>query len=78
MGLDGIVNNIHASNAIALEDSEVCNMPFGHTGERTQDSAALEHHVHRLLSGALIKISHSNVEILNPQGLHMLIYGSNN
>jgi CRP/FNR family transcriptional regulator len=30
LGLDGISSEIHTCNAIALEDSEVCAIPFSH------------------------------------------------
>jgi len=30
IGLDGIVNDHHTCNAVALEDAEVCVMPFDH------------------------------------------------
>ena len=42
IGLDGIVNDRHACDAVALEDAEVCVMPFNRIGELSREiNAAL-------------------------------------
>jgi CRP/FNR family transcriptional regulator, anaerobic regulatory protein len=50
VGLDGIGNEAHECQAIALEDSEVCSMPFGRIEQVAHDSTAFQHNVHRYLS----------------------------
>jgi CRP-like cAMP-binding protein len=40
IGLDGIVNDNHTCDAIALEDSEVCIMPFDRI-EATYDESLI-------------------------------------
>ncbi|HSH88816.1 MAG TPA: fumarate/nitrate reduction transcriptional regulator Fnr [Ramlibacter sp.] len=55
MGLDGIVNDHHTCNAIALEDAEVCVMPFERLGELSREVNALQSHVHRVLSREIVR-----------------------
>jgi CRP/FNR family transcriptional regulator, anaerobic regulatory protein len=55
MGLDGIVNDHHTCNAIALEDAEVCVMPFERIGELSREVSALQSHVHRVLSREIVR-----------------------
>jgi CRP/FNR family transcriptional regulator len=50
VGLDGIGNDAHECQAIALEDSEVCVLPFDRIEEVARDNAAFQHNVHRYLS----------------------------
>ncbi len=50
VGLDGIGNNVHECQAIALEDSEVCALPFDRIEEVAREYAAFQHNVHRYLS----------------------------
>ncbi len=55
LGLDGIVNDRHTCDAIALEDAEVCVMPFDRIEELARDIASLQHHVHRILSREIVR-----------------------
>ncbi len=55
MGLDGIVNNLHTCDAIALEDSEVCVMPFDRIEEVSREITALQRHVHRIMSREIVR-----------------------
>lgn len=55
MGLDGIVNERHSCDAVALEDAEVCVMPFERVGELSREISALQHHVHRILSREIVR-----------------------
>jgi CRP/FNR family transcriptional regulator len=55
MGLDGIVNDHHTCNAVALEDAEVCVMPFERIGELSREVSALQSHVHRVLSREIVR-----------------------
>jgi len=45
IGLDGIVNDQHSCDAVALEDAEVCVMPFDRIEEISREVTALQHHV---------------------------------
>lgn len=55
VGLDGIVHDRHSCDAIALEDSQVCVMPFARLGEVAREVQALQHHLHRLMSGEIVR-----------------------
>jgi CRP/FNR family transcriptional regulator, anaerobic regulatory protein len=55
VGLDGIVNDIHTCNAIALEDTEVCVMPFDRIEEISREVNALQHHVHKIMSREIVR-----------------------
>jgi len=50
LGLDGIGNEVHECQAIALEDSEVCALPFDRIEHTARDFPAFQHNVHRSLS----------------------------
>ena len=43
IGLDGIVNDHHTCDAVALEDAEVCVMPFDRIEELSREVTALQH-----------------------------------
>jgi len=49
IGLDGIVNDHHTCDAVALEDAEVCVMPFERIEELSREVNALQHHVHKIM-----------------------------
>jgi CRP/FNR family transcriptional regulator len=55
MGLDGIVNDHHTCDAIALEDAEVCVMPFDRIEEISREVNALQHHVHKIMSREIVR-----------------------
>lgn len=55
VGLDGIVNDRHTCDAIALEDAEVCVMPFDRIGELSREVGALQHHLHRVMSREIVR-----------------------
>lgn len=55
VGLDGIVNDHHTCDAIALEDAEVCVMPFDRIGELSREVGALQHHLHRVMSREIVR-----------------------
>jgi CRP/FNR family transcriptional regulator len=50
VGLDGMGNNVHECQAIALEDSEVCSMPFGRIEQVARESTMFQNNVHRYLA----------------------------
>jgi CRP/FNR family transcriptional regulator, anaerobic regulatory protein len=55
IGLDGIVNDRHSCDAIALEDAEVCVMPFDRITDLSRDIPALQRHVHRIMSREIVR-----------------------
>ena len=55
IGLDGIVSDVHTCNAIALEDAEVCIMPFDRIEELSREVNALQHHVHKIMSREIVR-----------------------
>jgi CRP/FNR family transcriptional regulator len=50
VGLDGISNNRHACQAVALEDSEVCVLPFNQLDELARDLPLLRRNLYRFIS----------------------------
>lgn len=55
LGLDGIVSDRHACDAVALEDAEVCVMPFDQVEELSRQFTPLQHHVHRIMSREIVR-----------------------
>jgi CRP/FNR family transcriptional regulator len=55
IGLDGIVSDRHTCDAVALEDAEVCVMPFDRIGELAREINGLQHHVHRIMSREIVR-----------------------
>lgn len=55
MGLDGIVHDHHTCDAIALEDAEVCVMPFDRIEELSREVNALQRHVHKIMSREIVR-----------------------
>ena len=55
VGLDGIVQDHHTCDAVALEDAEVCVMPFDRIEELSREVTALQHHVHKIMSREIVR-----------------------
>lgn len=55
IGLDGIVNDNHTCDAIALEDAEVCVMPFDRLEELSREVNTLQRHVHKVMSREIVR-----------------------
>jgi CRP/FNR family transcriptional regulator, anaerobic regulatory protein len=55
IGLDGIVNDAHNCNAVALEDAEVCVMPFESVEELSREFPVLQRHVHKIMSREIVR-----------------------
>lgn len=49
LGLDGMGTDRHASEAVALENSEVCVIPFEHLESVARRLPSLQHNLHRIL-----------------------------
>jgi CRP/FNR family transcriptional regulator len=63
LGLDGIGSGVQACDAIALEDSEVCVLPYSELERHAADFPSLQRQLHRILSR----------EIVRDQGVMMLL-----
>jgi CRP/FNR family transcriptional regulator len=55
IGLDGIVNDQHSCDAVALEDAEICVIPFERIEEIAREVTALQHHVHKIMSREIVR-----------------------
>lgn len=65
LGMDGIAADSHHCQAVAMEDSEVCEVPFTQLEDLFRDMPGLQRHFHRMMSR----------EITREQGV-MLLLGS--
>jgi CRP/FNR family transcriptional regulator, anaerobic regulatory protein len=55
IGLDGIVNDHHTCDAVALEDAEVCVMPFDRIEDLSREINGLQRHVHKIMSREIVR-----------------------
>jgi CRP/FNR family transcriptional regulator len=55
LGLDGIGTGSHNGTAIALEDSEVCVMPYARVEEMAREIPALQRHLHSVLAREIVR-----------------------
>ncbi|AHL34435.1 Crp/Fnr family transcriptional regulator [Pseudomonas brassicacearum] len=55
LGLDAISTDHYACNAIALEDSEVCPLPFSLLEKLAHDLPSLQHNLNKLLSREIVR-----------------------
>src|SRR5262245_8120897 len=55
MGLDGIGPEHHSCDAVALEDSEVCVIPFQRLEGLGREMEALQHHFHKVMSREIVR-----------------------
>ncbi|MBP6018181.1 MAG: fumarate/nitrate reduction transcriptional regulator Fnr [Burkholderiaceae bacterium] len=60
IGMDGLLENIHVSNAVALEDSEVCVIPLDDLDNLSQHLPVLQLQFRRLMSKEITR-SHQMV-----------------
>lgn len=65
IGLDAISTDIHTCEAIAMENSGVCELPFHKLEALSRDIPSLQRHLHKIMSR----------EIVRDQGI-MLLLGS--
>jgi CRP/FNR family transcriptional regulator len=65
IGLDAISSDIHTCDAVALENSEICELPFNRLEELSRQMPTLQRHLHKIMSR----------EIVRDQGI-MLLLGS--
>ena len=55
MGMDGIGSEAHVLNAVALEDSEVCVIPYSRLENLSRDMHALRHQFHKVMSREIVR-----------------------
>ncbi|MDO5073709.1 Fnr family transcriptional regulator [Neisseria animaloris] len=55
IGMDGICAHTHSCDAVALEDSEVCELPFSHMEQLGQNIPSLQTHFFRLMSREIVR-----------------------
>lgn len=55
LGLDGVYSGEQHCDAIALEDSRLCMVPFDLLEELCRDVKAVQRHVHRMLSAEIVR-----------------------
>jgi CRP/FNR family transcriptional regulator len=55
IGLDGITSDRHNCNAVALEDAEVCVMPFANIEHLSREFPVLQRHVHKIISPEIVR-----------------------
>ncbi|MBS1143009.1 MAG: fumarate/nitrate reduction transcriptional regulator Fnr [Proteobacteria bacterium] len=55
LGLDGISTEHHTCNAIALEDSEICAIPFSRLEGLSREIHTLQHHFHKVMSREIVR-----------------------
>ncbi len=63
LGFDGLSESVHQCDAVALEDSQVCVIPYQRLEELAQEFAILQRQFHRVMSR----------EIVREQGVMMLL-----
>ena len=55
LGMDGIGTELHTCNSIALEDSEICVIPFSQLERLSREVQALQHHFHKVMSREIVR-----------------------
>ncbi len=55
VGLDAISQEKHTCDTIALEDTELCEIPFSRLEELTRDIPPLQRHFHRIMSREIVR-----------------------
>jgi CRP/FNR family transcriptional regulator len=55
IGAEGIGADVHACEAVALEDCEVCAMPFDRVQRLAHEDAGFQRRLYRLLSDAILR-----------------------
>jgi len=55
LGMDGISAEAHTCNAVALEDSEVCVIPFAQLENLSREIRSLQHHFHKVMSREIVR-----------------------
>ena len=57
LGLDGVYSDRHNGDAIALEDSVVCIIPYAQLETVCREMRSMQRHVHQMMSGEIVRES---------------------
>jgi CRP/FNR family transcriptional regulator len=63
LGLDGVAHGAHASSTTAIEDAEVCSIPYSRFTEMAAGNSGMQHVVSRLMSREIVR-EHSLMVLL--------------
>jgi CRP/FNR family transcriptional regulator len=63
LGLDGLASGRHASSAVALEDAQICAIPYAQLSELANASPALQQAISRVMSREIVR-EHSLMVLL--------------
>jgi CRP/FNR family transcriptional regulator len=63
IGMDAISTDAHTCDAVALDDGEICEIPFTRLEELSRELPVLQRHLHKIMSR----------EIVRDQGIMMLL-----
>ncbi len=55
LGLDGIGNGEYQCDAVALEDGEICFMPYSHLEKLAHDLPSLQRNFHKIMSREIVR-----------------------
>lgn len=55
VGLDGIATRFHEVDAVAIEDSQVCVIPFAELELLSVEVTSLQQQLHRIMSGEIVR-----------------------
>jgi CRP/FNR family transcriptional regulator len=55
IGMDAISGEVHTCDAVALEDSEVCELPFGQLEALSRELPTLQRHLHKIMSREIVR-----------------------
>jgi CRP/FNR family transcriptional regulator len=55
IGLDAICSDTHSCDAVALEDSEICEIPFRRLEELSRELPSLQRHLHKIMSREIVR-----------------------
>ncbi|MBS0448849.1 MAG: fumarate/nitrate reduction transcriptional regulator Fnr [Proteobacteria bacterium] len=55
LGLDGISNDAHACDAVAIEDAQVCVIPFDRLERCSREISELQRQFHRIMSREIVR-----------------------
>lgn len=65
LAMDGIGSGRHQCNAVALEDSEVCEIPFAKLEKLLAETPSLLRHLHRTMSKEIAREEHAMLMLGN-------------
>ena len=57
LGMDGSGQDTHTCDAVALEDSEICSIPYRQLEELSREISSLQRHFHKIMSREIVRES---------------------